>query len=77
MGLIKQIAIIKSKGKKESTREIEGIAYEQYRYDEPPDAWTDVWFEAKSSLPTIWLSAVKDGRQKSHPSEDALPRPGG
>jgi outer membrane lipoprotein-sorting protein len=61
MGLIKQIATIKSKGKKESTREIEGVVYEQYSYEESRDASTDVWFEAKSSLPTIWLSAIKTG----------------
>ena len=64
MGLIKQIATIKSKGKKESTREIEGVVYEQYSYEESRDASTDVWFEAKSSLPSIWLSAIKTGEKE-------------
>jgi outer membrane lipoprotein-sorting protein len=59
MGLIKQIATIKSKGKKESTREIDGITYEEYSYEESPEASTDVWLEAKTSLPSIWLSAIK------------------
>jgi outer membrane lipoprotein-sorting protein len=59
MGLIKQIATIKSKGKKESTREIDGITYEEYSYEESPEASTDVWLEAKTSVPSIWLSAMK------------------
>lgn len=60
MGLIKQIEEILAKGKKEGSEKIEGVRYDKYVYGSPEDReMAVVYLSPETSLPRIWLSAVK------------------
>ncbi len=65
MGLIRQIATIKAKGKKQASRTIDGVTYDQYAYDDPPHEWANLYLEAETSLPVTWVSAVRTGDKKA------------
>ena len=61
-GLIEQIALVKAKGKKDSSQVVDGITYDQYAYDvDAPQEQALVLLEAKTSLPKDWVSVVKNG----------------
>ncbi|MGD9636803.1 MAG: hypothetical protein AB7G28_18360 [Pirellulales bacterium] len=61
-GLIEQIAIVKSRGKKERSQVAEGIQYDQYSYNvDAPQEQAIVLLETKTSLPKDWFSVVKNG----------------
>jgi outer membrane lipoprotein-sorting protein len=64
MGLVKQIAEIKAKGKREGAQELEGVVYDKYNYDvDAPQEWAVVFLDAKTSLPRYWISAVRTGEK--------------
>lgn len=66
MGLVKQIAEIKAKGKRKGSREIEGVVYDEYNYDvNAPEEWAVVFLDAKTSLPRYWISAVRTGENSA------------
>jgi hypothetical protein len=62
-GLVEQIALVKSKGKKDSSKVVNGVEYDQYSYevDEPAESAL-VLLEAKTSLPKDWAIVVKHDR---------------
>jgi outer membrane lipoprotein-sorting protein len=64
MGLIKQIAEIKAKGKMQGSREIEGISYGKFLYRAPHEEAT-VYLAMSTSLPGEWESAVETGEKKA------------
>lgn len=66
LGLIEQIALVKAKGKKDGSQVVEGVEYDQYKYDaDAPQEQALVLLEAKTSLPKDWLSVVKNGDSPS------------
>jgi len=66
LGLIKQIALVRAKGKKVGSQVIEGVAYDQYTYDaDAPREVARVLLEAKTSLPKNWVSTVKNSAGES------------
>jgi hypothetical protein len=66
LGLIQQISLVKAKGKREGTQEIEGVAYDKYFYDaNAPQEWAVAFLDAKTSLPKYWISAVRTGEKKA------------
>src|SRR3990172_2210889 len=66
LGLIQQIAEIRTKGKIDGSQEIEGIVYDEYNYDvNAPREWAIVFLAAKTSLPGYWISAVQTEEKKA------------
>ena len=61
LGLIQQIATVKSKGKKDSTRNVDGTVYDLYVYEvDAPHEIARVLLNSKTSLPQDWDSTVKN-----------------
>jgi outer membrane lipoprotein-sorting protein len=68
-GLIEQIALVTSKGRKESSKVVDGITYDQYLYDaDAPQERALVLLGAKTSLPKDWVSVVKNGDSEPVPA---------
>jgi hypothetical protein len=62
LGLIEQIALVKSKGKKDGSQVVAGVAYDEYKYDvDAPQEEAIVLLETNTSLPKDWLSMVRNG----------------
>jgi outer membrane lipoprotein-sorting protein len=61
LGLILQIATVKSKGKKDSTHNVDGTVYDLYVYEvDAPHEIARVLLNSKTSLPQDWDSTVKN-----------------
>lgn len=60
MGLIKQIAEIRARGKKQGTQDIEGTPHDLYHYDvNMPAESALVYFSRDTMLPRLWISVVQ------------------
>ena len=65
MGLIKQIAEVRSKGEKQASGELDGVVYDEFLYTEKnPQEWATVNLARKTSLPSTWISAIRTGDKK-------------
>ena len=66
MGLVKQIAEVQLKGERQRSCEIDGVVYDEYFYSEKEHReWATVNLARKTSLPIIWISAMKTGDKKA------------
>jgi alpha/beta superfamily hydrolase/outer membrane lipoprotein-sorting protein len=60
MGLLRQIELIKTRGKKQGSKEFEGVLCDIYEYEAPQELAL-VYLSVATSLPQRWISTIRSG----------------
>ena len=60
MGLLRQIELIKTRGKKQGSKEFEGVLCDIYEYEAPQELAL-VYLSVAMSLPQMWISTIRSG----------------